>query len=283
MNPCTCARANVSSVSQAGLDAASPAIIFCIGPWLFFVAGNSPGGDSLTREGVTAFRLIPHFQTIAPAFSNYCFYYCSGIPAYSPQARMIILVARLNDVNYIGCNYRPSPLSFRLLDWHSYKFLIPSLFSKPLLATFDQPDSSSDGGALLLKGIDSQMHLSERLAACIEDAPQQGKVLHSIHDLLRHRVYGIACGYAHCNDAARLANDPVQKLLLDRDPIKGDPDHRQSRSRSRHRPPLLPGPPSRAQLYARRRTARRTGWGMYGLSPRQVSRTSTRVTRRGVR
>jgi hypothetical protein len=93
--------------------------------------------------------------------------------------------------------------------------LFPSLFSKPLLATFDQPDSRSDGGALLLKGIDSQMHLSERLAACIEDTRQQGKVLHSIHDLLRQRVYGIACGYADCNDAARLAHDPVQKLLLE--------------------------------------------------------------------
>jgi hypothetical protein len=100
--------------------------------------------------------------------------------------------------------------------------LFPSLFSKPVLATFDQPDSSSDGGALLLKGIDSQMNLSARLAACIEDDRQQGKVLHPIHDLLRQRIYGIACGYADCNDAARLAEDPVQKLLLDRDPINGD-------------------------------------------------------------
>jgi hypothetical protein len=125
MNPCTCARANVSSVSQAGLDEASPAIIFCIGPWFLFVAGNSPGGDGLTRDGVTAFRLIQHFQTIARAFSNYCFCYCSGIPAYSPQGGMIILEARLIDVNYIGCNCRPSSLSFRLLDWHFYKFLKP--------------------------------------------------------------------------------------------------------------------------------------------------------------
>ncbi|MBZ5498881.1 MAG: transposase [Acidobacteriia bacterium] len=45
-------------------------------------------------------------------------------------------------------------------------------------------------------------------------------MLHPIHDLFRQRIYGIACGYADCNDAARLANDPVQKLLLDRDPIR---------------------------------------------------------------
>ena len=38
---------------------------------------------------------------------------------------------------------------------------------------------------------------------------------------MRQRVYGIACGYADCNDAARLAQDPVHKLLLERDPLAG--------------------------------------------------------------
>ena len=40
---------------------------------------------------------------------------------------------------------------------------------------------------------------------------------------MRQRVYGIACGYADCNDAARLAQDPVHKLLLERDPLAGPP------------------------------------------------------------
>jgi len=35
------------------------------------------------------------------------------------------------------------------------------------------------------------------------------------------RVFGIACGYADCNDAARLADDAIHKLLVDRDPIAG--------------------------------------------------------------
>jgi hypothetical protein len=33
-------------------------------------------------------------------------------------------------------------------------------------------------------------------------------------DLLRQRVYGIACGYPDCNDDDRLAHDPIQKLQL---------------------------------------------------------------------
>lgn len=46
---------------------------------------------------------------------------------------------------------------------------------------------------------------------------------HPIHDLLRQRVYALACGYADCNDAARLRQDPIYKLLVDRDPSEGDP------------------------------------------------------------
>jgi hypothetical protein len=94
-------------------------------------------------------------------------------------------------------------------------------FHKSVTVTFDQPDSSSDGGAILLKPIDDELSLTERLARCLRDRRQAGKILHSSADLLRQRVFGIAAGYPDCNDADALANDPVQKLLLDRDPIDG--------------------------------------------------------------
>jgi hypothetical protein len=100
--------------------------------------------------------------------------------------------------------------------------LFPALFSKPILATFDQPDSSSDGGAILLKAIDTELGLTERLAGCIHDERESGKVVHKLFDLFRQRVYGIACGYPDCNDAARLSDDPIHKLLLDRDPVDGN-------------------------------------------------------------
>jgi hypothetical protein len=94
-------------------------------------------------------------------------------------------------------------------------------FHKPVTVNFDQPDSSSDGGAVLLKIVDNKFCLTERLAECILDPRQPGKVVHSTVDLLRQRVYGIACGYPDCNDSDALSNDPIQKLLLDRDPIEG--------------------------------------------------------------
>jgi Transposase DDE domain group 1 len=92
---------------------------------------------------------------------------------------------------------------------------------KPIIARFDQPHASSDGGALLLKAVDERLGLTWRLASTIRDRRQPGKVAHPLRDLLRQRVFGLACGYADCNDAARLTDDPIHKLLLERDPLDG--------------------------------------------------------------
>jgi hypothetical protein len=97
--------------------------------------------------------------------------------------------------------------------------LFPEIFSKAVVAKFDQENGSSDGGALLLKAVDEELGLSERLAACIEDPRQAGKVRHEMLELWRQRMFAIACGYADANDAARLAGDPIHKLLVERDPV----------------------------------------------------------------
>lgn len=94
-------------------------------------------------------------------------------------------------------------------------------FPKPVVARFDTPQSSSDGGAVLLRALDGRLGLTARLAACLDDPREPGKVVHETIDLLRQRVFGLCCGYADCNDAARLVHDPIHKLLLGRDPVDG--------------------------------------------------------------
>ena len=42
-------------------------------------------------------------------------------------------------------------------------------------------------------------------------------------DLLGQRIFGIACGHPDGNDADHLADDPIHKLLLGRDPVSGPP------------------------------------------------------------
>ncbi len=99
--------------------------------------------------------------------------------------------------------------------------LFPDLFDRPLTATFDVPNASSDGGAVLLKAADRRLGLIRRLAASLVDERQPGKVRHALADLLGQRIHGLALGYEDANDAARLADDPIHKLLLGRDPIHG--------------------------------------------------------------
>jgi Transposase DDE domain group 1 len=101
------------------------------------------------------------------------------------------------------------------------RLIFPELFDKPIHYQFDEPHSSSDGGALLLKAADQKLQLTTALAACLVDERQATKVKHSLTDLLRQRIYGLASGYADANDAARLAQDPIFKLLLDRAPVAG--------------------------------------------------------------
>jgi hypothetical protein len=91
-----------------------------------------------------------------------------------------------------------------------------------VVASFDQRDGSSDGGALLLAAADRALGLTRSLSECLEDPRDPWKVRHEISELVRQRVYGIAAGYPDGNDAARLAGDPVFKMLLGRDPIAGD-------------------------------------------------------------
>ena len=100
--------------------------------------------------------------------------------------------------------------------------LFPELFRKPVYARFDQELGSSDGGAVLLRAADHRLGLTERLAGCLRDRRDASKIAHELGELLSQRVFGIACGYADTNDAARLAEDPIHKMLVGRDPIDGD-------------------------------------------------------------
>jgi hypothetical protein len=92
---------------------------------------------------------------------------------------------------------------------------------KPVVARFDQAQASTDGGLVLLKALDDRLRLTEQLAGCLIDRRDPDKIRHTLRDLLRQRIFGMACGYEDANDAARLADDPLHKLAVGRDPVTG--------------------------------------------------------------
>ncbi len=81
-----------------------------------------------------------------------------------------------------------------------------------LEAAFDGGRLTSDGGLPWLGEADPALGLCDRLAVCIADW-RQGPVRHTLPDLLRQRVFGLACGYADQYDAATLRHDPLLKLV----------------------------------------------------------------------
>ena len=88
---------------------------------------------------------------------------------------------------------------------------------------FDQAQASPDGGVVRLKAVDERLQLTDRVAACLPDHRDPDKIRHAVRDLLRQRIFGLACGDEDGNDAARLADDPMYKLAIGRIPSVGRP------------------------------------------------------------
>src|SRR5688500_7117136 len=70
---------------------------------------------------------------------------------------------------------------------------------------------SSDGGVLLLRPLEAQMAIIKRLSQILVDHRHPSYVNHSYEDLMRQRVFQIACGYEDANDCDFLRHDPAFK------------------------------------------------------------------------
>ena len=93
---------------------------------------------------------------------------------------------------------------------------------KELCARFDGGRLSSDGGVLLLRGIEKRLGLAVRLADCLTDGRDPASTTHFYADMIRARIFAIACGYEDCDDLDVLRFDPTFKLACGRLPETGN-------------------------------------------------------------
>jgi hypothetical protein len=98
-------------------------------------------------------------------------------------------------------------------------FSLPSICQKKVTAAFDGGRISSDGGILLLAGADKRLGLIDTLAAIIPDHRDPAQITQSMSDILRARIFAIACGYPDADDLRR---DPAFRLACGRLPESGD-------------------------------------------------------------
>jgi len=100
-------------------------------------------------------------------------------------------------------------------------FTLPNVCRKKVTAAFDGGTISSDGGVFLLAGADQRLGLIDALAGMFPDHRDPSQISHSIADILRERVFAIACGYPDGNDLDTLRADPAFKMACGRLPDSG--------------------------------------------------------------
>lgn len=91
-------------------------------------------------------------------------------------------------------------------------FAFQDLGSRKVEADFKGGNVSADGGVLLLREVDLRTGMVEQLAHCFTDYRRQDLIEHTVPELLRQRILGMAMGYEDLNDHDTLRRDPMMAL-----------------------------------------------------------------------
>src|SRR2546426_9032080 len=73
-------------------------------------------------------------------------------------------------------------------------FDLPSVARKKVSVGFDGGQLSSDAGVLLLRGVEKELGLADRLASCMRDRRDPDRIEHPLNEMLRLRMFAIAAG-----------------------------------------------------------------------------------------
>jgi hypothetical protein len=87
---------------------------------------------------------------------------------------------------------------------------------RKLVGAFDGGAITSNGGVVLLAAADRAIGLSGRLARCFTDHRVADAITHTLPDLLRQRIFGLALGHEDLIDHDALRFDPALTAVLDK-------------------------------------------------------------------
>lgn len=89
-----------------------------------------------------------------------------------------------------------------------FSFEFQGLKKRKVVSDFEGGSITSDGGGLLLREVDQRLGICETIAGCFRDYREEYRTEHSVVELIRQRIYGIALGYEDLNDHDKLRGDP---------------------------------------------------------------------------
>lgn len=108
--------------------------------------------------------------------------------------------------------------------------LFQDLGSRKVVADFSGGRLSSDGGSLLLGQVDAGLGISRMVAGCFTDTRNSDLVEHSVEELVRQRLFGLALGYEDLNDHSELRRDPLLAASIGKIDLLGR-ERRQAKDR----------------------------------------------------
>src|SRR5579862_1065956 len=100
-------------------------------------------------------------------------------------------------------------------------FAFPAVHGKKITAAFDGGRITSNGGVVVLAAAERKLGIAAKLGAVIRDRRDPLRVVHLLPDVLRARIFAIACGYEDADDLDWLRSDPAFKLACGRLPDSG--------------------------------------------------------------
>jgi Transposase DDE domain group 1 len=103
-------------------------------------------------------------------------------------------------------------------DTTTLPFWFPAVSRKKITAAFDGGRLTADGGVLLLALAERRLGIAQRLAAVFPDRRDPSRIVHAVDEMIRARIFAIACGYEDADDLDHLRFDPAFKLACGRLP-----------------------------------------------------------------
>ncbi|MFC4876672.1 IS1380 family transposase [Microbulbifer halophilus] len=92
---------------------------------------------------------------------------------------------------------------------------LPAVKRRRIRIDFGGSHLTSDAGAHLLRLVDRRLGLTSQLAKRLPDDRVAGRCQHSLRDMLRQRIYGLALGYEDLNDSEQIRYDPALRAAAE--------------------------------------------------------------------
>jgi len=89
---------------------------------------------------------------------------------------------------------------------------------KKLEAVFDEPEVTSDFGAVLMRAVEENEKIISMMSGMVSDERDEAHTIHTNREMMMQRTFQIACGYEDANDCDSLRSDVAFKAAVKKNP-----------------------------------------------------------------